>query len=90
MTNIRGAQQRSTVEIWRWDGTAAGATQIIDWVLTTAATATYHDEPDTVEGIIVRNLSGSFRLGPGEWLVKDNENWFHRALIQSDSARGWL
>jgi hypothetical protein len=35
---------RPTIEAMQWDGTAAGATPIIDWVLTGKQSARYHGE----------------------------------------------
>lgn len=75
------------VQAARWDGTAAGASPIIDWVQRAGATATYtcsdvercaeHDG-DAPHWIKVEDSDGQFFVHLGEWLVRDEHGRFDR------------
>lgn len=39
------------IEAARWDGTAEGATPIIDWILANGGTARYNDDPPTMHSL---------------------------------------
>lgn len=67
------------VEARQWDGTAEGATRIIDWILAEGGTATYrcsdpvrceiHDG-DCPHWIEIRTLEGSHRASLRDWIIK--------------------
>lgn len=58
----------------RWDGTAKGATPVIDWLLRNGATARYHDDrdmPGVVTAVVVDTPEGpdaSVAYLPGEFV----------------------
>src|SRR5690606_38680753 len=67
------------IDAVQWDGTADGATRIIDWILASGATATYtcsnpdrcaeHDG-DTPHSIAIRTLEGTMSADLGDWIIK--------------------
>lgn len=72
------------VEAMQWDGTADGATPIIDWVLQNGGRAKYycsHDMgcPGTLEGhtISIRTLEGSMQTSPGDWVIRGIKGEFY-------------
>lgn len=74
------------VEAFRWDGTAAGATPIIDWVLSGGGTATLRcsdptrcaeTDGDTPHGIDIRTLEGTMCAGLGDWIIKGVQGEFY-------------
>jgi hypothetical protein len=73
-TPNRYTKRPVTIEAMQWDGTAAGATPVIDWLLSEGGTARYHEhlmdgemiahpDPylkiDTLEGVIIAS-AGDF------------------------------
>ena len=78
------------VEAIRWDGTAAGATPIIDWILsqhgcTASWTEPYeaHSFPDGKGypahpgGINIHTLEGDMLASPGDWIIKGTKGEFY-------------
>lgn len=74
-------------EAMRWDGTAEGATPIIEWALSAGATAKYicsdvdrcaKNDGDAPHWIKVTDSKGEFFVHIGEWLVRDDQGWFDR------------
>lgn len=78
-----------TIEAMRWDGSAEGATPIIDWVLDGGGTARYSDpQPETrMKGKVVREavpallsidtLEGVMRAIPGDWIIRGVQGEFY-------------
>ena len=70
------------IDALQWDGTAAGATPIIDWVLNNGGTARYASpQPETrVRGKVVREavpallaidtLEGTMHGVAGDWIIR--------------------
>lgn len=68
------------IEAMRWDGTAEGATPIINWVLSGGGTARYHEAHMAVfsDGeerlypgdIDIDTLEGTMRTNPGDWVIR--------------------
>lgn len=67
------------IEAVQWDGTADGATRIIDWILSSDATATYRcsdpdrcaqNDGDTPHDIQVHTLEGAMTASVGDWIIK--------------------
>lgn len=68
------------IEAMQWDGTADGATRIIDWILSHGSTATYtcsnpdrcagHDG-DTPHAVSIRTLEGTMRADLGDWVIRE-------------------
>ncbi len=50
-----------------WNGTASGATAVIDFVLAGGGTARYHDEDDK---IAIDTLEGTVTASPGDWVIR--------------------
>jgi hypothetical protein len=90
MTNqtTAGRYRKPPVEIdaVQWDGTADGATRIIDWILASGATATYtcsnpdrcaeHDG-DTPHSIAIRTLESTMRADLGDWIIRGVQDEFY-------------
>jgi hypothetical protein len=68
------------IEAAQWDGTADGATRIIDWILGHGSTASYicsnpdrcaeHDG-DTPHSISIRTLEGTMRADLDDWVIRE-------------------
>lgn len=65
------------IEAWQWDGTAAAAGPILDWILAGDGTAHYACDPD--EGcsgesrghtIAIDTLEGTITASPGDWIIR--------------------
>lgn len=75
----------------QWDGTAEGATPIIDAILRDGGTARYHHPSDDLNGaacIVVDQPPGpdsrSWRLLPGQWVYPDHAAEHGIAHIQAE------
>jgi hypothetical protein len=56
------------IEAHQWDGTATGATSIIDWVLATSpGSVRYHDEDATLR---IDTLEGVMSASAGDWIIR--------------------
>lgn len=72
------------IEAQQWDGTAEGATPIIDWILSTSAQAArYHsvqqvfgEEPIPPE-ISIDTLEGTMSADPLDWVIKGVRGEFY-------------
>lgn len=74
------------IEAMQWDGTANGATRIIDWILGHGSTATYtcsnpdrcaeHDG-DTPHAISIRTLEGTMRADLGDYVIRGLRGEFY-------------
>ena len=57
------------IEAMQWDGTAEGATPIIDWVLATGQrSARYDDQHEPC--IQIDTLEGTMRASAGDWIIQ--------------------
>lgn len=69
------------IEARQWDGTATGASLIIDWILRHNGTANYHDQTDDVPGarteIAIRTLEGTITASPTDWIIRGIKNEFY-------------
>ena len=74
------------IEAMQWDGTAPGATAVIDWVLSNDGTATYTcSDPDrcaatggdTPHAIAIRTLEGTMRADLGDWIIRGVKGEFY-------------
>ncbi|MFE0036805.1 hypothetical protein [Streptomyces sp. NPDC059018] len=70
----------------QWDGTAAGATSIIDWLLSHGATATYvcsnpdrcaGTDGDTPHRIEIGTLEGTMAADLGDWVIRGVQGEFY-------------
>jgi hypothetical protein len=68
------------VEAMQWDGTAAGATPIVDWILDQGGTAVYAcSDPARCEGtggdtphwIRIRTLEGDMLATLQDWVIRE-------------------
>lgn len=69
------------IEARRWDGTAEGATAIINWVLRYGSTATYHctdictiGAPHTIR---IPTPEGDMMASVGDWIIRGVQNEFY-------------
>lgn len=64
----------------QWDGTAEGATPIIDWVLASGGNATYwapgewNQETPGATYIVIGTLEGDMLSSPGDWVIRGVSN----------------
>ncbi|NEB92450.1 hypothetical protein [Streptomyces bauhiniae] len=74
------------IEAMQWDGTAAGATPIIDWILSHGSTANYtcsnsdrcrEYNGDTPHWISIRTLEGTMRVGLDDWVIRGVQGEFY-------------
>lgn len=81
------------VQVMRWEGGAANATPIIDWILDNGGTARYHEaveqeawtddagilmgHPASPEYIAIDTLEGTMRADVGDWIVCGVEGEFY-------------
>ena len=81
------------IDAMQWDGTAAGATPIIDWVLANGATARFdepHEEirhelddgtvqgcPASPGGVFIDTLEGTMRADAGDWIIRGVQGEFY-------------
>jgi hypothetical protein len=74
------------IEAVQWDGTADGATRIIDWILANGSTATYicsdpdrcaGTDGDTPHSIAIRTLEGTMRANLGDWIIRGVQGEFY-------------
>ncbi|WP_280420028.1 hypothetical protein [Nocardia carnea] len=81
----RGQKLPVTVEYTQWDGTAEGATPIIDWILSNDGAAAFHCAsnepcPGTASGshvISIRTLEGTMQARPTDWVIRGVEGEFY-------------
>lgn len=73
------------IEAMRYDGTAAGATPVIDWVLSNGGTARYTcAQPDSgpckpgkPHTVAIDTLEGSMHAGPGDYIIRGVQGEFY-------------
>jgi hypothetical protein len=74
------------VEAQQWDGTAKGATPIIDWILASDASASYlcsnpdrcaENGGDTPHTIAIRTLEGTMQATVGDWVIRGVQGEFY-------------
>lgn len=82
MSTARQYRKRPVViEAMQWDGTAFGATPVIDWVLSGGGVATYRcdtDEPahclspgsDADHHISIQTLEGRMNVSAGDYVIR--------------------
>jgi hypothetical protein len=70
-----------TIEAAQWDGTAAGATPLIDWMLAEGGNASYHDPDEALSfpqgRINVQTLEGGMAALPGDFIIKGVQGEFY-------------
>lgn len=73
-----------TVEAIRWDGTAKGATPIIDWILRGGGAANYRCDglgecPGTSDAhhINIGTLEGDMTASPGDFVIRGVQGEFY-------------
>ena len=64
---IRWRKKGSEVEAIHWDGSPAGATAVIDWVLANDGTARYHEPP----ALNIDIPGGWLTAVPGDWITRE-------------------
>lgn len=78
-TPSRYRKRPVVIEAMRWDGTAADATPIIDWILGHGGTATYQcanpdrcsaHNGDGPHSIAILTLEGTMSASIGDWIIK--------------------
>ena len=82
MTFQRWRQKPVVVEAVQWDGTAEGATPIIDWILENDGTANYYGPGKWDNGesrasyIKVQTLEGRMLVGKSDWVIRGIKGGF--------------
>ena len=62
-----------TIEAHQWDGTAKGATPIIDWILEHDHVARYHG----VHQMYIETLEGTMLAEEGDWIIRGVKGEFY-------------
>ncbi|MDZ7918112.1 MAG: hypothetical protein U5O16_40930 [Rhodococcus sp. (in: high G+C Gram-positive bacteria)] len=74
------------IEAVQWDGTAEGATPIIDWILSHGGTATYECsspkrciqfDGDAPHFVVIRTLEGTMRATLSDWIIRGVQGEFY-------------
>jgi hypothetical protein len=74
------------IEAMQWDGTAAGATPVVDWILDHGGTAVYAcsdparcegTDGDTPHWIRIHTLEGVMRAGLRDWIIRGVQGEFY-------------
>jgi hypothetical protein len=72
------------IEAMQWHGTAAGATPIIDWVLSNGGTARYHcthdmgcDDGPAGHTLAIDTLEGTMQSRAGDWIIRGVQGEFY-------------
>ncbi|MFB7860123.1 MULTISPECIES: hypothetical protein [Actinomycetes] len=74
------------IEALQWDGTAAGATPIIDWILSNGGSATYECsnpdrcvqfDGDNPHFIAILTLEGTMRATLSDWIIRGVQGEFY-------------
>jgi hypothetical protein len=67
------------IEAMQWDGTAAGAGPIINWVLSgDSGSARYHyDDPEFADFIAIDTLEGTMSATQGDWVIQGVKGEFY-------------
>lgn len=73
------------IEAMQWDGTAEGATPIIQWILDGGGTATFRcvdpqgcEARDVTDHVIaITTLEGTMQASPGDWIIKGVKGEFY-------------
>lgn len=74
----RFASRPKIIEAVPWDGTAEGATPIIDWILDHGGTARYHDAiGDAPARIAIDTLEGTMYANPGYRVIRGVKGEFY-------------
>lgn len=81
-TMTRFRKKPVVIEARQWDGTAEGATPIVDWILQTGTrSARYHDVTDDVPNarteIAIDTLEGTITASPGDWIIRGVKGEFY-------------
>jgi hypothetical protein len=76
----RWRRKSAELETVRWDGTAASATVIIDWILANGGTARYHDDPAALS---IDIPGGTVDARPGDRIIRCPDGVF-RPLAEGD------
>jgi hypothetical protein len=76
---LRYRKRPVEVEAMQWDGTAAGAGPIIDWILANGPRAArYNDNPALGQpGICINTLEGTMTATPGDWIIRGVQDEFY-------------
>lgn len=90
MSTQRYRKKPVVIDAQHWDGTAKGATTIIDWVLDGGGTATYREAQERIVAgngelaqreaparIRIRTLEGDIFASPGDWVIKGVQGEFY-------------
>lgn len=64
------------IEAKQWDGTAKGATPIIDWILQHGGSAGFRDELGT-NWLRIQTLEGQMYASPGDYIIRSTKGGFY-------------
>jgi len=75
------------IDATQWDGSAEGATPIIDWMLDNDATARFHEAQTFIEGpdgqpqqsarLFIDTLEGTMYASPSDWIIRGVQGEFY-------------
>jgi hypothetical protein len=76
MTPTRDRKKPVVIEAIQWDGTAEGATPIIDWILSSDGTARFVDY-DGPTHLDIQTLEGVIKASAGDFIIRGVANEFY-------------
>jgi hypothetical protein len=74
------------IDAMNWDGTASGATPIINWIIANDGTARFVDPDSLLDGLDewraahrlhIDTLEGTMRAEPGDWIIRGVKGEFY-------------
>ena len=66
------------IEARQWDGSAVGATPIIDWILSSGPrSARLHDHDDASYSIAIDTLEGTMHASPRDFIIRGVQGEFY-------------
>ena len=76
---MRYRKKPIVIEAVQWDGTAEGATPIINWMLENNTTCRYIDTVETVDpqSIYIDTLEGTMRCSTDDWVIRGVSGEFY-------------
>lgn len=72
MTPMTFRKKPVDIQATQWDGTAANAKEIIDWILSAGGTARFHclDDYCDYHVIAIDTLEGTMKASPADWIIR--------------------
>lgn len=74
---MRYRKKPVVIEAMQWDGTAVGATDIIDWILDANGAGRWVDYMQGAAFISIDTLEGTMKAQTGDWIIQGVQGEFY-------------